>query len=138
MKYLLDTHAVHAAADPHAPVALSATARELIARCTRSDLAISAVTLLELARHLRDGVIAAKDGIGWLEKIEANVTVVPITARLAYSSTMMPWIRRDGKPHTDPADRLIVATALRHQLEIIGNDAEMRHIASTHGFGMIW
>jgi len=50
----------------------------------------------------------------------------------------MPWIRRDGKPHTDPADRLIVATALRHQLEIIGNDSEMRHIASTHGFGMIW
>jgi len=138
VKYLLDTHAVRAAADPHAAMPLSTAARELIAKCPRSDLAISAVTLLELARHLRDGVIAAQDGIGWLEKIEANVTVVPITARLAYASTMMPWLRRDGKSHTDQADRLIVATAVRHQLEIIGNDAEMRHIAATHGFGMVW
>lgn len=138
MKYLLDTHAVHAAADPNALRPLSARARDVIAKCTRADLAISAITLLELARHLRDGVICAKDRIGWLERIEENITVVPVTARLAYSSTVMPWRRRDGKEHADPADRLIVATAMRHQLEIIGDDEEMRHISATHGFTMIW
>ena len=138
MKYLLDTHAVHAAADPNAPRPLSAKARDIIAKCTRTDLAISAITLLELARHLRDGVIGAKDRIGWLERVEENVTVVPITARLAYASTVMPWRRRDGKEHSDPADRLIVATAMRHQLEIIGDDEEMRHVSATHGFTMIW
>lgn len=138
MKYLLDTHAVHAAADPSASTPLSPRARALIAGCTRFDLAISAVTLLELARHLRDGVIKTKESLGWLERIEASVTVVPITVRLAYSSVQMPWIRRNGSVHNDPADRLIVATALRHQLEIIGNDAEMRHISATHGFGILW
>ena len=138
MKYLLDTHTVHAAADPNAVKPLSSRAREIIANCTRADLAISAITLLELARHLRDGVIGANDRIGWLERIEEQVTVVPVTARLAYSSTVMPWRRRDGREHTDPADRLIVATAVRHQLEIIGDDEEMRHISATHGFMMIW
>ena len=138
MKYLLDTHAVHAAVDPNAAKPLSDKAREVIAACTRNDLAISAITLLELARHLRDGIIGAKDRVGWLERVEENVTVIPITARLAYNSTVMPWRRQDGKEHADPADRLIVATAIRHQLEIIGDDAEMRHISSTHGFAMIW
>lgn len=110
----------------------------MIANCSRADLAISAITLLELARQLRDGVIGAKDRIGWLERIEENVTVVPLDARLAYTSTAMPWRRKDGKEHTDPADRLIVATAMRHQLEIIGDDEEMRHISATHAFTMIW
>jgi len=138
MKYLLDTHTVHAAADPDAAKPLSARASEIIAGCTRHDLAISAVTLIELARHLRNGVIVAKDGLGWLERIEDRVSVIPITARLAYNSTAMPWRRRDGKEHADPADRLIVATALRHQLEIIGDDTEMAHISATHGFTIIW
>jgi PIN domain nuclease of toxin-antitoxin system len=138
VKYLLDTHAVHAASDPHALKPLSARARQIVATCTRDDLAISAITLLELARHLRDGVIGAKDRIGWLERVEANVTVVPLTARLAYASAIMPWRRRDGSEHLDPADRIIVATAMGRQLEIIGDDAEMRHISATHGFGMIW
>lgn len=138
MKYLLDIHAVHAASDPNAARPLSSKAREVIAACTRNDLAISSVTLLELARHLRDGIIGAKNRVAWLERIEENVTVVPITARLAYAATVMPWRRRDGKEHADPADRLIVATAIRHQLEIIGDDAEMRHISATHGFTMIW
>jgi PIN domain nuclease of toxin-antitoxin system len=138
LRYLLDTHAVHAAADPTAAKPLSKRAREVIANCTRADLAISAITLLELARHLRDGIIGAKDRIGWLERIEENITVLPLTAHLAYSSTIMPWLRRDGKVHTDPADRLIVATAIRHQLEIIGDDDEMRHISATHAFNLIW
>lgn len=138
MKFLLDTHAVHAAADSNAAKPLSSKAREVIAACTRNDLAISAITLLELARHLRDGIIGTKDRVGWLERIEENVTVIPITARLAYNSTAMPWQRRDGKEHADPADRLIVATAIRHQLEIIGDDAEMRQISATHGFTMLW
>jgi PIN domain nuclease of toxin-antitoxin system len=138
VKFLLDTHVVHAAADPNAAKPLSGKAREAIAACTRDDLAISAITLLELARHLRDGMVGAKDRVGWLERIEENVTVIPITARLAYSSTAMPWRRRDGKEHADPADRLIVATAIRHQLEIIGDDAEMRHISATHGITMLW
>ena len=138
MKYLLDTHAVHAAADPNAPKPLSPKARDLISHCTRTDLAISAITLLELARHLRDGVIGTKDRIGWIEKVEQNVTVIPITARLAYSAMVMPWKRKDGKEHSDPADRLIVATAIRHQLEIIGDDEEMRRISATHGFAMLW
>ena len=138
VKYLLDTHAVHAAADPAAAKALSPRAREIISSCTRDDLAISAITLLELARHLRDGVIVAKDRIGWLERIEETVTVIPLTARLAYSSTVMPWRRKNGREHADPADRLIVATAIRHQLPIIGDDEEIRHISATHGFTMIW
>jgi PIN domain nuclease of toxin-antitoxin system len=138
LKYLLDTHAVHAAADPNAAKPLSKKAGEVIANCSRADLAISAITLLELARHLRDGVIGAKDRIGWLERIEENVTVVPLDARLANTSATMPWRRKDGREHTDPADRLIVATAMRHQLEIIGDDEEMRHISATHAFTMIW
>jgi PIN domain nuclease of toxin-antitoxin system len=138
VKYLLDTHAVHAAVDPGAAKPLPAKVRGLIAQCTRNDLAISAITLLELARHLRAGVIDTDDQVGWLERVEQQVTVVPISARLAHASTVMPWRRRDGKEHADPADRLIVATALRHQLPIIGADEEMRRISATHGFTMIW
>ncbi|HEX3730417.1 MAG TPA: PIN domain-containing protein [Opitutaceae bacterium] len=138
MRYLLDTHALHAAADAHAAKPLSPRARELIGGCARDDLAISAITLLELARHLRNGVINTGDHRRWMERIEESVTVVPITPSLADSSVSMPWRRQDNREHTDPADRLIVATAIRYQLPIIGDDAEMRHISASHGFQLIW
>ncbi|HEX3729209.1 MAG TPA: hypothetical protein VHV47_05360, partial [Opitutaceae bacterium] len=50
---------------------LSPRARELIRGCAREDLAISAITLLELARHLRNGAINTGDPAS---------TPIPLTA----------------------------------------------------------
>jgi hypothetical protein len=31
-----------------------------------------------------------EDPLGWLERVQANLTVIPISARLAYHATIMP------------------------------------------------
>jgi PIN domain nuclease of toxin-antitoxin system len=119
---LLDTHVVLWLTSD--PAKLSGKAKLAIedARRNADGLAISAITLLELA------TLAGKNRIdldisleSFLEEVESRFAVLPITSRAC--AHMM------GLPTTypkDPADRIIGATALVEGLALLTADREIR------------
>ncbi len=65
----------------------------------------------------------------WMEQATASVTVLPITKGIAIHSAAAAWA------HQDPADRLIVATALEHGLALVTKDTA---IAKWGGVKVMW
>lgn len=49
-----------------------------------------------------------------------NVSLLDITPEIAINSSFLP-----GKLHGDPADRIVVATALAHSIALISADDEL-------------
>jgi len=65
----------------------------------------------------------------WLREASEKFTVLPLTPEIALRSTELDWAWKD------PADRLIVATALEHGLALITRD---RQIARWGGVKVLW
>ncbi len=131
MKYLLDTHVLDWARS--ADSRLSATVRGLIESAVPGDLAISDVTLSELARHLAAGRI--KVGIPprqWLEAAAAGVVVLPVTPAIALRAALLDWENRD------PCDRHIVATAAEHRLALLTIDEKIHGLFGVRGLKVLW
>ena len=106
------------------PEKLSRRARRAIeqARTDHEGLAISAVTLYELAQGVvrnRMQVHAELDEI--LAQIEELVAVMPLTSAIAARAAKLP----DGFPR-DPFDRIIAATALVHGTLLVTADGPIR------------
>ena len=119
---LLDTHVVlWLTSDPSQ---LSPKARKAIeqARKNAESLAISDITLLELATLARKGRIHLTISLeSLLQEIEARFAVLPISSRACARTLQLPA----GYPK-DPADRLIGATALVEGLSLVTADREIR------------
>ena len=131
MKYLLDSHVVDWARN--ADHRLSVKVRELLADSTPGDLAVSDVTLTELARHLTTGKI--KPNIApeaWLEAAVAGIVVLPVTPGIALRAAQLDWSNRD------PCDRHIVATAAEHKLPLLTIDEKIHHLAGVRGLKVVW
>ncbi|MGB8440009.1 MAG: type II toxin-antitoxin system VapC family toxin [Candidatus Acidiferrales bacterium] len=119
---LVDTHVVvWLALDPKQ---ISRKARAAIdaARGNAQGLAISDITLLELATLVAKGRVALRASLeSFLEEIESRFVVLPMNARSC--------ARVMGLPSTfpkDPADRIITATALVEGIPLITADREIR------------
>jgi PIN domain nuclease of toxin-antitoxin system len=128
MKYLLDTHTVLWIAESSAR--LSPRVRAL-ARSQESDVfSLAAISLLEIARKARDGeIVLTPDPADWLGDLSHRFHVWPLTAQIAWRSVTLDWV------HKDPADRLIVATALEHRLTLVTHDKE---ISRWGGVSVFW
>lgn len=127
--YLLDTHAwiQRVAGEPLPPRVEDVFIRHA------DSLAISDISLWEVAKLVE------------LERLELSVslseffnlaltpelTVLPITPAIA---SFIPSLEADGF-HKDPADQIIVATALVHELRLISNDTRIRQ---WNGVPMLW
>ena len=119
---LVDTHVVvWLAFDPDQ---LSRKARNAIndTRKNGSGLAISDITLLELA------TLASKDRIHldisletFLQEVESRFLVLPMTGRVCARATALPKTYPK-----DPADRIIGATALVEGLHLVTADHQIR------------
>jgi PIN domain nuclease of toxin-antitoxin system len=103
---------------------LSKKAKEAIAEARRTGrgLAISDMTLLELAmlaskRRIRLDVSAES----FLSQLETSLSVLPMNAQICACAFALP--RRYFK---DPADRIIAGTALAKGLTLITADREIR------------
>ncbi len=102
-----------------------------IARRRVRGLAISDVTLLEiaqLARHRRINLIPNAETV--LSEIERRFVVLPITANIALQAFQLP----PSYPK-DPVDRIIGATALIEDIPLLTSDREIRKSAP---FPTIW
>jgi PIN domain nuclease of toxin-antitoxin system len=128
VKALLDTHTVIWAIsdDRH----LGQAAHTRISAGTAESLAVSDVTLLEVAMLAAKGRIECEAGIvATLEVIVSKVTVLPIDAAIAVEAMEL------ALPHGDPFDRVIVATARRHKLPLLTRD---RSIVGSGLVEVVW
>ncbi|HZP23283.1 MAG TPA: type II toxin-antitoxin system VapC family toxin [Terriglobales bacterium] len=98
---------------------LSRAAHSTISRGARSnELAVSAITLVEIANLIRRGrlrIQTTPEAI--IERYTAGITVLPITREIAALTTHFP----DDFP-TDSADRVIAATPRAENLPLVTAD----------------
>lgn len=115
---LLDTHVLHWLASD--PARLSDAAAAAIAGA--DEVAVAAPTWFELAWLFTRGRIAATIPLRtWLGELSRGVRTLPLTPGVAARAAELP----DGFPR-DPADRIIVATAIEHGLPLLTADRRVR------------
>jgi PIN domain nuclease of toxin-antitoxin system len=118
---VLDTHIVIWLAE--SPELLSAAATEAIkSERQTGSLAISDMTLLELARVISGGKLAVRTSLSaFLEQVERNFKILPVTGTIAELTMLFsPAYPRD------PVDRVIGATALAHSCRLVTKDGSIR------------
>jgi PIN domain nuclease of toxin-antitoxin system len=119
---LVDTHVVVWLAFDQDQISRKARAAIDNARRNGDGLAISDITLLELATLASKGRIQLDISLeSFLREVEARFVVLPISGRAC--------VRAIGLPAAypkDPADRIIGATALVEGLSLLTADREIR------------
>lgn len=122
---LLDTHAwIWLHSDPKR---ISDPARAAIDDARQ--LYVCAISAWELTTKVRRGRITIdRDARAWVGQALASprMSVLPITAEIATAAGLL-----SSEFPGDPADRLIVATALEHRYQLITKDRYIRAYAKT-------
>jgi PIN domain nuclease of toxin-antitoxin system len=128
---LLDTHVVLWMAFEPEKISRHAQRRIGEARKANEGLAVSGITLLEIATAASKGRFnVAMTLEGFLDYIEAMFTVLPISGRACARVLQLP----SGYPR-DPADRIIGATALVEGITLITAD---RNILESQAVRTVW
>ena len=119
---LLDTHVVLWLAFDQARISRKARAAIAEARKNAGGLAISDITLLEIATLAKKGRITLESTLEtFLTEVEAKFAVLPITGRVCVKAMELPALFP-----ADPADRVIGATALVEGLALATADDAIR------------
>jgi PIN domain nuclease of toxin-antitoxin system len=118
---VLDTHAwIWLVSDPDQ---LGSAARKAIA--SDRSRGIAAISCWEVAMLAARGRIELdRDPVRWMDDAMAaeDIELLPLTPAVAVASAQL------GRFHGDPADRLIVATALTHGAALVTKDERIRKI----------
>jgi PIN domain nuclease of toxin-antitoxin system len=105
-----------------AQVHLSPRARALIG-AHASELFVSAISAFELSlKHARGRLVLPLEPEVWFETALAQhgIEALPVDWRIAARSAALPF------HHADPADRILVATALQRGLTLLSPDSLLR------------
>jgi PIN domain nuclease of toxin-antitoxin system len=128
---LLDTHVAIWLSYDYGRISPKAQAAIKEARKKEGGLAISAMTLVEIAMLSSYGrVRLTPDLETFLSEIERRFVVLPVTASIARQAFELPL----GYPK-DPVDRVIGGTALIEDVPLLTADSEIRR---THAIPTIW
>lgn len=127
---VLDTHALlWWALDPGR---LSPTAAETLRAMERDGGYASSISIWELGIKIQRGKLDLGVGLDeFVRRVErsAAVELVPVDTAVWLRSLALPW------EHRDPADRVIVATALLKGMPVLSQDALIRGFS---GIACIW
>ena len=119
---LLDTHVVLWLTTDPAHLSVKAKSAIENARKNGDGLAISDITLLELATLASKGRIQLDISLeSFLQEVEARFVVLPISGRACVLAIGLP-----AAYPKDPADRIIGATALVEGLSLLTADRKIR------------
>ena len=119
---LLDTHVVIWLGQDYDRISAKAQAAIRDARKSQRGLAVSCISLLEIARLARHGQVSlTPDAETVLAEVENRFLVLPITRNIALQAYELP--QRFPK---DPADRIIGATALVEDIPLLTADNAIR------------
>ncbi len=124
---LLDTHAWIWWIDGREPLGESA-AKEIAAAIADEGVAVSAISCWEIAMLSRKGRLELAMPVeDWVARCEAlpYLSVVPVDARIGMRAGQLEM------SHGDPADRLIVATALATGTALITKDTRLAPYVTT-------
>ncbi len=128
---LLDTHVVIWLADDETRISKKAEAAIVQARRAGNGLAISGITLLELAMLSSKGRIQLRVSLeSFMVNVESRFIVLPITGRICVQAFDLPT----NYPK-DPVDRIIGATGMVEGLSLVTAD---RAIRSSRALPTIW
>ena len=120
---LVDTHVVVWLAFDEARISKQAGSAILKARENGEGLAISDISLFELARVFnRERLGLASSVESALAEVERRFAVLPITGQISLRTLSLP----EAYPK-DPVDRIIGATALVEGIPLITADREIRN-----------
>ena len=129
MTLVCDTHAFHwwtsepERLSPAAGLALSAA----------DEIVISVITWCELAWLAERGRIGTAGPIrSWIETLAGAVRTIGLSPRIAATAASLPLTFP-----SDPADRLIYATAIEHGWPLVSKD-RLIHEHAALGPGVIW
>jgi PIN domain nuclease of toxin-antitoxin system len=115
---LLDTHVVHWwSAEPKR---VSARARKVLE--SADELVVAAISWYELAwlaRHER--IVVSIPIRSWLQGLAAQLRTIGMTPAIAEAAVSLP-----SSFPSDPADRLIYATAVEYGLDLVTKDRQIR------------
>ena len=120
MTYLLDTHVwVQRVLGESLPTLVEETLRKHPA-----SLALSDISLWEVAKLVEFGKVEFKVPLSevFASGLTPELTILPITPTIACT---VATLEARGF-HKDPADQIIVATAMVHGLRLISNDTRIR------------
>jgi PIN domain nuclease of toxin-antitoxin system len=128
---LLDTHIVLWLAFDAARLSKKAKTTIEEARQSGEGVAISDITLLELATLARKKRILLGLSLGsFLSEVERRFVVLPMNGHICVRAFALP-----STYPKDPADRVIAATALEQGLSLVTAD---REILRSHAVPTIW
>ncbi len=109
---------------------LSRRARETLDRA--EEIGVSVISCWEVALLAAKGRLKLdRDVMLWIEQaLELPaVRLLDLSPAIAVSSTLLEW------EHEDPADRIILATAMAHRASVVSKD---RRIRSFRAVNTIW
>lgn len=119
---LLDTHVVVWLAKDYQRISAKAQAAIEEARQRDRGVAVSGISLFEIALLASRGRIDLKPDVETvLSEVERRFVVLPITPSIAHQASVLP-----SSYPKDPADRIIGATALIEDIALLTADAQIR------------
>ena len=120
---VLDTHVLIWWVD--SPQKLSKKVKKAIEewKSKESGILVSSISALEICRLVKEGKLELINSADvWLEKIESLpfIKFIPVDNRIAIASVNLPDFY-----HKDPADRIIIATAMSYGAVLVTSDRRM-------------